>query len=178
MKQIFSDKQERITYTKSRKALVCVNEKEVINEDKTVSYEYDTVMISTAQKTEKAVLEALKADLCSKIKAYDKSEFVNSFILGENKFWIEKNTRMSLRANVSDDIFNGKEVSVFWFNGVSFKIPCAIAKQMLIDLECYAKEAYDVTQQHYIEVSKIKALEGYFKYNYTVGYPSILNFKL
>jgi len=175
MKQIFVEKQKKVTYTKSGKALICVNEKEII-ENEIISYEYDTEWVQPVQKTELSVIEALKSLVCERIKAYDISDNVNSFNLYGNKLWIDKNTRMGLRVNIADDILAEKETSTFWFNNNSFEAPCEVVLQMLIKLESYAKECYDITQQHYLSVSQLDTIEDVFSFDITSGYPDILIF--
>lgn len=179
MKEIFGSKQQRITYTASGKALVLVNEreiKEVIEGKESTSYEYDSVWVNTLCKNESSVLEALKLKLIDEIKEYDSSENVNSFTIGGIKTWLDKGTRMSLRANVSDDQTKGKTTSTFWINGRSITLPCTMAAQMLIDLEIYAKESYDITQQHIAGAKEIKTIEEYFAFGVDADYPTKLNF--
>ena len=117
-------------------------------------------------------------ELKEKIKAYDVSDNVNSFILNGRSMWLPTLTRMSLRANVSDAKALGEDTVTFIFNGKKYVAQTDTAEQMLIQLEIYAKKCYDITQQHYITVDTITELPQCPSYDYTADYPSIPNFVL
>ena len=48
--------------------------------------------------------------------------------------------------------------------------------QLLYAIEIYASKCYDQTQYHIAEVMKLDSLEEIKEYDYTVGYPEILQF--
>jgi hypothetical protein len=78
----------------------------------------------------KTLLKILKA----KIEYYDTSSDVNSFLIGENKFWLDKATRVGLMhlANCSTDniqLVLGEQI---------LTIPVDAAKNFLQQLEVYA----------------------------------------
>lgn len=59
---------------------------------------------------------------------------------------------------------------------MEFNLPVSIAMQLLYAIEIYASKCYDQTQYHIAEVLKLDSLEEVKEYDYTVGYPEILQF--
>lgn len=105
--------------------------------------------------------------LQEKIKIFDNSDEVNSFLIGENKFWLDKATRVGLMhlANCSEDniqVVLGDQVLTF---SVDF------VKDFLTRLEVYAGKCYLQTQKHLIAIKELKTTEDILNYDYTTGYP-------
>lgn len=109
-----------------------------------------------------------------KIKLYDASIEVNSFLIGENKFWLDKATRVGLMhlANCSTDniqLVLGEQI---------LTIPVDAAKNFLQQLEVYAGQCYLQTQKHLIAIKDLKTIEDIVNYDYTKGYPEKIKFEL
>lgn len=105
--------------------------------------------------------------LAAKIKVYDSSDEVNSFLIGGNKFWLDKATRVGLMhlVNCSTDnvqLVLGDQVLTF---------PIDFAKDFLAKLEVYAGQCYLQTQKHLIAIKELKTVEDIINYDYTTGYP-------
>ena len=105
--------------------------------------------------------------LSAKIKIYDNSEAVNSFLIKDQNFWLDKATRLGLMhlANCSKDTIQlvlGDQVLTF---------PVEFAKDFLAKLEVYAGQCYLQTQKHLIAVKELRNLEDILNYDYTTGYP-------
>ena len=105
--------------------------------------------------------------LIKKIKLYDSSDEVNSFIIGGQKFWLDKATRVGLMhlANCSTDdlqLVLGDKILTF---------PVEFVKNFLARLEVYAGQCYLQTQKHLLAVKELKTLEDILNYDYTTGYP-------
>ena len=103
----------------------------------------------------------------AKIKVYDSSEAVNSFLVGNQPFWLDKATRVGLMhlANCSTDALQlvlGDQVMTF---------PIDFAKDFLARLEVYAGQCYLQTQKHLLKVKELKTIEDIINYDYTTGYP-------
>lgn len=105
--------------------------------------------------------------LSKKINIYDKSDEVNSFLIGDEKCWLDKATRVGLMnlANCSQGemqlVLNDK---IMTFN-VDF------VKDFLTRLEIYASQCYLQTQKHLTAVKSLKTAEDIINYDYTTGYP-------
>lgn len=105
--------------------------------------------------------------LTKKIKLYDSSDEVNSFIIDGQKFWLDKATRVGLMhlANCSIDdlqLVLGDKILTF---------PVEFAKDFLMRLEVYAGQCYLQTQKHLLAVKELKTVEDILNYDYTTGYP-------
>lgn len=120
---------------------------------------------------DKRTLEQAKEQKIAKILDYDKSEGVNSFALNGNLAWLDKDTRVGLVNSLQIEKSAGKENTELWLDGVMYVLPIDLVLQMLVVLELYAKECYNVTQQHIANVKKLDDLNRVWNYDYTQGYP-------
>lgn len=123
-------------------------------------------------------LEVVKSQKIVKIQDYDKSEGVNSFELNGNLVWLDKDTRVGLVNSLQIEKSAGKDETELWLNGVMYKLPIDHVLQMLVVLELYAKECYNVTQQHMANVKNLDDVNRIWNYNYTKGYPKRPSFNV
>ena len=112
------------------------------------------------------------------IKDYDKSEGVNSFTLNGNNVWLDKATRVGLVNSLTIEKAAGRTETELWLNGISYTLPIDMVLQMLVVLELYAKECYNMTEQHIANVRKLEDMNRVWNYNYTKGYPQRPQFNL
>ena len=123
-------------------------------------------------------LEIERILLLEQIKAYDMSNAVNQFYINGVPLWIDKATRVGLNNSISKEIAVGRESTTLWYDTFSFTIPCQTAMQMLTQLEIYALDCYNTTEQHIANVKNAQTLEELQTYDYTIGYPDKLNFNI
>ena len=102
-----------------------------------------------------------------KIKLYDNSDQVNSFLIDGVNFWLDKATRVGLMhlANCSKDnlqLVVGDRILEF---------SPEFVKEFLAKLEVYASQCYIQTQKHILAAKQLKNLEDILNYDYTTGYP-------
>lgn len=116
-------------------------------------------------------LEVVKSQKIAKIQDYDKSEGVNSFTLNGRLVWLDKDTRVGLVNSLQIEKSAGRVDTELWLNGFMYKLPIDYVLQMLVVLELYAKECYNMTQQHIANVKNSDDLNRVWNYNYTKGYP-------
>lgn len=105
--------------------------------------------------------------LKAKINIYDKSEAVNSFMLGDQNLWLDKATRVGLMhlANCSTEdiqLVLGDQVLTF---------SPEFVKEFLAKLEVYAGKCYVQTQKHLMAVNALNNPADIINYDYTTGYP-------
>lgn len=112
----------------------------------------------------------------SEIQRFDKSDTVNSFMLGGRQIWLDKSTRVGLMNSINIERQAGKTATILWFNGVKYTIPIDIAIHMLNDLELYALNCYNVTQTHIAAVMSLETKEQIVSYDFTTGYPEQITF--
>lgn len=113
-----------------------------------------------------------------RIKRYDSSEEVNSFVINGMKIWLDKATRVGLQLRFDSEKSIGKQETTLWFGEISFTIPIDIAVGMLQQLELYASECYDVTQKHLAAINKLGDITAIRNYDYKSGYPAKLEFTI
>ena len=123
-------------------------------------------------------LEQEKQRKIALVKDYDKSEGVNSFILNGQIAWLDKATRVGLINSLQIEKRAGRVESTLWLNGKSYVVNIDMALQMLVVLELYAKDCYNVTEQHIANIEQETDLNRVYNYNYTKGYPKKLKFDI
>lgn len=109
---------------------------------------------------------------------YDKSEEVNCFILGDNKYWLDKDTRVGLINSLNIQKDAGVQDTLLWLNGNPYRVSIDYALAFLRNLELYAVECYNVTQAHYAEIKALPTREALFDYNVSAGYPTPIVFDI
>ena len=117
-------------------------------------------------------IEDYKLEKIQDIEAYDKSSEVNSFSIGGMQLWLDASTRQQLKTSVEAYKDQGIEQVTKWFNGQSFTFPVSMWLQMLSQLEIYAAEALNVTEQHKYNVQNLDIIEEIEGYDFTTGYPN------
>lgn len=108
------------------------------------------------------------------IEAFDTSSVVNNIVINEHEGWFDKETRMGL-VNMYQMSQRWKSVPVLWFNGEDISVPSAErALSILSEIEEYASQCYNVTQEHkkqVYEMMKQDNLEGLRAFNCKADYP-------
>lgn len=130
---------------------------------------------SESQKARIALINARYA-MRNKIIDYDKSSNVNSFKIGEMQLWLDKSTRSGLMLRFQAEQSVGKAETTLWCGSTMYTLPITDALNMLMALELYASECYDVTQSHIAAINKLQTLEEIEQYDFRVGYPEKLSF--
>lgn len=108
--------------------------------------------------------------------AYDKGEEVNTFNLGEQKCWLDKETRVGLINSITIQKDSGALVTNLWLNGKPYAVSVDYALTFLRKLELYAVSCYNVTQLHLSEIKQTTNRDALFNYNISAGYPTPIEF--
>ncbi|MGM9759923.1 MAG: DUF4376 domain-containing protein [Parabacteroides sp.] len=126
--------------------------------------------------TEIKLIEAARNVVKSAISKYDTSPAVNSFILEGRRMWIDKATRSGLMLRLNAESASGEKTTTLWYEGYPISLPVDSAISMLNQLEVYASQCYDKTQEHLSAISFLSNPEQIMEYDYTEGYPEFLEF--
>lgn len=168
---------------KSRKEIVVIKDgKQYINptEETLLSDGWEIYTPVIIEKSEEELaLERFnleKNNIISEIKRYDTSEDVNLFYVNDIPVWLDKETRTGLVLRFNSELAKGKTSTTLWYNGMKFSLLIENAINMLYDIENYASECYDNTQQHLSNVDKLTTIEELIEYDYRKGYPEKLRF--
>ena len=123
-------------------------------------------------------IKEIKELLLSLQAEYDNSAEVNSFYLNGKRVWFDKDTRVGLFNLLNIEKASNTETITLWFSNTSIKIQVDKAMALLTMIEKYAKQCYDNTHKHYIEINQLESIEDCLQYDITAGYPDILNITL
>lgn len=127
---------------------------------------------------EEVTLEAAKKAKIEEIEAYNDSDAVNWFYLNEIGMWLEPDLRTNVERQIKARQSLGQDVAPIAIGGTVMDIPCEQGLQMLAELEIYAADAYNATEQHKAAVNALTDVESVKAYDYKTGYPEIKKFTL
>lgn len=193
-KQVFDERQPRISISKSGRAMVALNEQVVTTreavpvgmdddgmirqeEHEKTQYAYDVCWIDDVQHEVEA-LGAAKTAVLSAIDAYDASDSVNAFMLNGQKVWLDKATRVGLMNSTTIAKAMGQATTTLWLGEAKLVVDCDKAIQLLSALEMYALDCFNVTAAHKKAVNEMTTLEDVLGYDYTGGYPKKLTMEV
>lgn len=190
VKMIFDEEQERLTVSSTGQILLltnsrkietpiepCVSADEVTSSTLTtmIQWEYDGVWLYTGGLTTEAALTAAAQKIVlEKITEWDTSEAVNGFILNGQRVWLDKATRVGLMNSTTIAKGMGQATTTLWLGDVKLVVECDKAIQLLSALEMYALECFNVTAAHKKAVTEMGTVEEVLGYDYTAGYPKML----
>lgn len=189
-RMIFEQKQPVAVVCKSGRAMIAINEQVVktmenvpmgMAESGEMSYEerekeqyaYDVCWIDGVD-SEDDVLQSAKKAVVKDITAYDSSSAVNGFILNGQRVWLDKATRVGLMNSTTIAKGMGQATTTLWLGDVKLVVECDKAIQLLSALEMYALECFNVTAAHKKAVAEMSTVEEVLGYDYTAGYPKML----
>ena len=193
-KQVFDERQPRISISKSGRAMVALNEQVVTTREavpvgmdddgvmrqeeyEKTQYAYDVCWIDDVS-SEKDVLRRAKETVLADIEKYDTSSAVNAFILNGQKVWLDKATRVGLMNSTTIAKAMGQTTTTLWMGEAKLVVDCDKAIQLLSSLEMYALECFNVTAAHRKAVTEMTTLEDVLGYDYTGGYPQKLTMEV
>lgn len=190
VKMIFDEEQERLTVSSTGQILLltnsrkietpiepCVSADEVTSSTLTtmIQWEYDGVWLYTGgMTTEAALTAAAQKMVLEKITDWDTSEAVNGFILNGQRVWLDKATRVGLMNSTTIAKGMGQATTTLWLGDVKLVVECDKAIQLLSALEMYALECFNTTAAHKKTVTEMGTVEEVLGYDYTAGYPKML----
>ena len=140
---------------------------------------YDGVRLETGGMTSEAALTAAAQKmLLAEIEKHDTSPSVNGFMLNGQRVWLNKDTRVGLMNSTSIAKAMGKTTTTLWFGGMQIEVNCDKAIGLLSALEMYALECFNVTAAHKKAVAEMSTVEEVLAYDYTAGYPEMLEMRI
>ena len=128
------------------------------------------------EPTEEELLSLAKNRKQNDITEYDNSANVNSFIIYGEPMWLNFDQRSRLMASLEAIEAEGGTEMTKTFAGREYTFSTAQWKFMINTVENYAGACKNVTDEHRESVSELDSTESVETYDYTVGYPSKINF--
>lgn len=136
---------------------------------------YDGVRLETGGMTSEAALTAAAQKMVlAEIEKNDTSSAVNGFMLNGQRVWLDKATRVGLMNSTTIAKAMGQPTTTLWLGDAKLVVECDKAIQLLSALEMYALECFNVTAAHKKAVSEMSTVEEVLAYDYTAGYPEVL----
>ena len=140
---------------------------------------YDGVRLETGGMTSEAALTAAAQKMVlAEIEKHDTSPSVNGFMLNGQRVWLNKDTRVGLMNSTSIAKAMGQPTTTLWLGDVKLVVECDKAIQLLSALEMYALECFNVTAAHKKAVAEMSTVEEVLAYDYTAGYPKLLEMRI
>ena len=140
---------------------------------------YDGVRLETGGMTSEAALTAAAQKMVlAEIEKHDTSSAVNGFILNGQRVWLDKATRVGLMNSTTIAKAMGQSTTTLWLCDVKLVVECDKAIQLLSALEMYALECFNVTAAHKKAVAEMSTVEEVLGYDYTKGYPEVLEMRI
>ena len=140
---------------------------------------YDGMRLETGGMTSEAALTAAAQKMVlAEIEKLDTSSAVNGFMLNGQRVWLDKATRVGLMNSTSIAKAMGQPTTTLWLGDVKLVVECDKAIQLLSALEMYALECFNVTAAHKKAVSEMSTVEEVLAYDYTAGYPEMLEMRI
>ena len=135
------------------------------------------------EPTHEELLEQAKQEKVLEIEEYDNSDAVNSFtvVISEGvelNTWIDRETRADYKNSLDAAELLGRTEVTPVFNGVPLTLDIQTAKMALAQIQIYANQCYNVTEQHKAAVNALTDIEDVEAFDVTVGYPEKLTFTL
>lgn len=136
---------------------------------------YEGVRLETGGMTSEAALTAAAQKMVlAEIEKHDTSSAVNGFILNGQRVWLDKATRVGLMNSTTIAKAMGQPTTTLWLGDAKLVVECDKAIQLLSALEMYALECFNVTAAHKKAVAEMDTVESVLEYDYTAGYPKML----
>lgn len=133
-------------------------------------------MVRESEALKARYLRSAKNDTINEIYAWNNSAEVNGFKMGGKRMWLTLQERQAVTIALDAYEHNGEtEMTKIW-DGVEYTFPLATYRDMLARIEQYASECQNATERHLVAVEKLETVEEVCDYDYTAGYPEMIDF--
>lgn len=139
------------------------------------------------EPTPEELLERAKQAKLMEIEEYDRSSSVNGFEVvipsgeGEDtvmEAWIDRETRADYKNSLDAAELLGRTEVTPVFNGIPLTLPVSLAKMALAQIQIYANQCYNVTEQHKAAVAQLQTIQEVEDFDITEDYPEKLQFEV
>lgn len=121
-------------------------------------------------------LRGAKNDTKTEINGYNNSDEVNGFIMGGKRMWLTLEERQAVKIALDAYEHNGETEMTKMWDGTEYTMPIETYRDMLAKIEQYASECQNATEKHLQAVKKLTTVEEVCDYDYTIGYPEMIDF--
>ena len=128
------------------------------------------------EPTPEQLLQRAKDAKLAELEAYDSSDAINSFNVGELSLWVPADKRAVLRTSIEAYKASGATSITKVWEGHEYEFPITQWDYMLNSVEIYASECFNQTQRHAAAIQALTTVADVEAYNFQTGYPSKLVF--
>lgn len=120
-----------------------------------------------------------KNEKLAALATYDAGTDINDFTVNEQMHaWFTPEMRSNYRNSIDAAKLLGVESLDVFIGDTLVTLPTSSAEQMLAAIQLYADQCFIKTKQHEAAIKALNTVEDINNYDYTVGYPTKLNFTL
>lgn len=172
MKQTFDEKQQKLQVN-GNNVMICLDEEEVVTDD-TTKYQYNVEAFTLSDG--QTLKEEVRNHMLYLINEYDHSNRVDGFYVGGKLMWLDFEWRQKIRERINTDEEDGKAVSNFTYEGVKYEFPLSTLRTMMFELEKYARDSWDKTEEHRCNMIALDDPYDMVEYEFKKGYTNQPNF--
>ena len=127
-------------------------------------------------KTSETPLEEVRNRVLFDAENYYKSSSVSGMYLNETLTWIPTEDRVKYMIHLKSMVECGRGNEILECKGVSLDVNQAI--EILNHINCYVLECHQVFVSHLENIKKFTSVEDLESYDYTGGYPEVLEISI
>ena len=121
--------------------------------------------------TEEELLEKAKAAKIAEIDRFNSSANVNAFTVNGSPMWLDFDMRSRLKNSIDAADAKGHETLTKVYEGIPYTYPIVVWRQMFTDVEDYAGNCQNITEQHKAAVQAMTSIAEVEAFDVTAGYP-------
>ena len=121
-------------------------------------------------------LVSAKNAVVTEINGYNDSSEVNGFKMGGKVMWLTLAERQAAKLALDAYEHNGEATMTKVWGGTEYTFPISTYRDMMARIEQYASECQNVTERHLQAVQELTTVEEVCDYDYTAGYPEMIDF--
>ena len=121
-------------------------------------------------------LASAKNAVVTEINGYNDSSEVNGFKMGGKVMWLTLAERQAVKLALDAYEHNGEATMTKVWGGTEYTFPITTYRDMMARIEQYASECQNVTERHLQAVQELTTVEEVCDYDYTAGYPEMIDF--
>ncbi len=133
-------------------------------------------MARDSEALKRRYLQGAINDTVTQINGYNNSSEVNSFIMGGKRMWLTLEERQAAKMALDAYEHNGEATMTKMWGGTEYTLPISTYRDMLARIEQYASECQNATERHLKAVEELETVEAVCDYDYTQGYPEMIDF--
>lgn len=133
----------------------------------------------TEEEKEAYELKLAKQRKVMEIDEYDTSSAVNGFYVNGMNVWIDRALRTTyLNNSIPAARAAGANKIGLWINDILIEINIDLAQKMLLAIEWYALQCFNVTANHKLQVNALTTIKAVNAFNIKKDYPEKLSFTI